>query len=464
MYNKITNKDILFFESILNKENIIIKADELKEYSKDELGKIIASPEIVLLVENSNEISLIMEYANEHNIPVVVRGSGTGLVGGCVPLYGGIVLSTIKMNHILELDEENLTLTVECGVLLKDIYSFLEEKGYFYAPDPGEKTATIGGNVQTNAGGMRAIKYGTTRDWVRGIEVVLPNGEVEVFGGKIVKDSTGYSLKNLLIGSEGTLGIVTKIILKIIAKPLETISLLVPFSNVKDCLKIIPNVIKSSPNIIALEFFENRTMKLSEKFLDKTYSSSNDECYLLLSYTSSSKDEIHQLFLKESKMFVDELGALDVYMIDNEHRKKTIWKIRESFLESIKASTYEMDECDVVVPIAKIESFLSFASILENKFQVRIPNFGHAGDGNLHLYVCKDHQSNTEFRKTLDDVFKELYNKADEFGGRVSGEHGIGFTKKEYMISSLGKTQIELMKGIKKVFDPNNILNPGKLF
>ena len=243
-YNKINQEDLDYLKTIVSEEDLIWGTNISEDFTKDELGTVTGKPEVMLYVKNTQEISKIMKYANEHYIPVVVRGSGTGLVGACVPLYGGIIINTSKMNKILELDEANLTLTVEPGVLLMEIYDYVEPKGYFYAPDPGEKSATIGGNIATNAGGMRAVKYGVTRDWVRAIEVVLPNGDIEWFGRKVVKDSTGYPLKQLMIGSEGTLGIITKAILKLEPKPVESISLLVPFKTEQEGLDAVPEIIK----------------------------------------------------------------------------------------------------------------------------------------------------------------------------------------------------------------------------
>jgi glycolate oxidase len=404
-----------------------------------------------------------MTYANENKIPVVVRGSGTGLVGGCIPIEGGIVLCTSKMNKILELDENNLTLTVEPGVLLLDIYEYVESRGYFYAPDPGEKTATIGGNISTNAGGMRAVKYGTTREWVVGLEVVLPSGKIEQFGRKVVKDSSGYSLKNLIIGSEGTLAIVTKAILKLIPKPKETLSLLVPFETREKAIEAVPEIIKAQFNTIAIEFFERNTILLSEEFLSKKFPEKRNDAYILLTFEGSTKAELKASYERAADICINQLDGVDAFMIDTQERREAVWKARGSFLEAIKSSTKEMDECDVVVPRSEVSNYIKFTYELQEKYNIRIPSFGHAGDGNLHIYICRDDYSKEEFDEILLKVFEELYKRAREVGGLVSGEHGIGFAKKSYLIEQLGETQVSLMNGIKKVFDPNNILNPGKV-
>ena len=463
MYKKIDNNDISYLSTIVDSKNFFVYDNIPEDYSKDELGTLVSKPEVLMFVTSADEISKIMKYANDNKIPVVVRGNGTGLVGGCVPLEGGIVICTSKMNKILELDENNLTLTVEPGVLLFEIYQYVESRGYFYAPDPGEKTATIGGNISTNAGGMRAVKYGTTRDWVVGLEVVLPNGDIEQFGRKVVKDSTGYSLKNLIIGSEGTLAIVTKAILKITPKPKETLSLLVPFETREDAIDAVPKIIKAQLNTIAIEFFERNTILLSEEFLSKKFPDKKSDAYILLTFEGHNKNELKFNYESAAEICIRELKAIDAFIVDTDDRKESVWKARGVFLEAIKSSTTEMDECDVVVPRSEVSEYIKFTYELQEKYNIRIPSFGHAGDGNLHIYICRDEYSKEEYDKILEKVFDEMYDRAIKVGGLVSGEHGIGYAKKGYMRQQLGETQINLMNGIKKVFDPNNILNPGKI-
>lgn len=463
LYKKIDEKDIAYLKTIVDSKSFFYKDQIADDYSKDEIGTVVGVPEVLMFVQTAEQISKIMKYANENIIPVVVRGSGTGLVGGCVPLEGGIVICTSRMNKILELDENNLTLTVEPGVLLFEIYQYLESRGYFYAPDPGEKTATIGGNISTNAGGMRAVKYGTTRDWIVALEVVLPNGDIEQFGRKVVKDSTGYSLKNLIVGSEGTLAIVTKAILKIAPKPKETLSLLVPFQSREEALEAVPEIIKAHLSTIAIEFFERNTILLSEEFLSKKFPDKNHDAYILLTFEGHNKKELKFNYEMAAELVIRELKAIDAYIVDTEERKDSVWKARGAFLEAIKSSTIEMDECDVVVPRSEISDFIKFTYELQEKYKVRIPSFGHAGDGNLHIYICRDNYSKEEFNIILEKVFDEMYQRANLVGGLVSGEHGIGFAKKEFMRKQLGDSQVRLMNGIKRVFDPNNILNPGKI-
>lgn len=462
-YNKVTSKDLEYLKILVPSEDFVAGEEISEDFHKDELGTVTGTPDVMLYVTTTEQVSKIMKYANDNLIPVVVRGSGTGLVGACVPLFGGIIINTCKMNNILELDESNLTLTVEPGVLLMEIYDYVEPLGYFYAPDPGEKSATIGGNIATNAGGMRAVKYGVTRDWVRALEVVLPNGDVEWFGRKVVKDSTGYPLKHLMIGSEGTLGIITKAILKLDPKPVESISLLVPFKTEQEGLDAVPEIIKAKVAPTAIEFFERNTILFAEEFLGKKFPDTKSDSYILLTFEGKTKEELNYNYKLAADVCLNDLGATDVFIVDTEERKESVWKARGAFLEAIKASTTQMDECDVVVPRSEIANYIKFTYELAEKYNIRIPSFGHAGDGNLHIYICKDQYSDEEFEAKLNQIFDEMYKKSKEVGGLVSGEHGIGYAKKQYMKEVLGESQVKLMQGIKKVFDPNNILNPGKV-
>ena len=463
MYKKLEKNDLEFLSSLVLPGNALVGKEISEDYHKDELGTVKGIPDIVLKVETAEEISKIMKFANDNIIPVVVRGSGTGLVGACVPIHGGILLDTTKMNHILNLDDKNLVLEVEPGVLIMDIYEYVEKLGYFYAPDPGEKTATIGGNVATNAGGMRAVKYGVTRNWVVALEVVLPTGEITQFGRIVAKNSTGYSLKDLVIGSEGTLAIITKIYLKLAPLPEKSISLLVPFANADDAIKSVPIALQSKITPTAVEFFDRNTIGFAESFLGKKFPETSHNAYILLTFDGMSDAEIDEKYKQGAELFLDKLGADDVLIVDTQERKADVWSARGAFLEAIKASTTFMDECDVVVPRDKIAEYLNFTHELSKKYNVRVPSFGHAGDGNLHIYICKDNLNDETWNTLLPQIFDEMYEKADQVGGLVSGEHGIGYAKREYMIKMLGNTQVNIMRGIKKAFDPNNILNPGKV-
>ena len=461
-YKKLTDADIAFFQKLCGPKRAVSGDDVNEDYCHDELSSIHRRPELLIIPSSTSEVSEIMRYANEHCIPVTPRGQGTGLVGGAVPLYGGILLDMSGMNKILELDEENLTLTVESGVLLMDVIKFVEEKNLFYPPDPGEKSATIGGNINTNAGGMRAVKYGVTRDYVRGLEVVLSDGRVMEFGGKVVKNSSGYSMKDIFVGSEGTLGIITQAILKLLPLPRRKLSLLVPFPSLDTAIETVPKIIKSRSIPTAVEFMQREVILASEQFLGRKFPDKSADAYLLLTFDGNSKEEIELAYHDVAEICLAE-GAIDVLISNTDERNESIWSARGAFLEAIKASTSEIDECDVVVPRKNVAEFIRFTNTLQEKHGLRIRSFGHAGDGNLHVYALRDKMEKAEWQTKLKAVFEDMYEKARLLGGKVSGEHGIGYAKQGYLRESAGPGQLELMRGIKAVFDPKNILNPGKV-
>lgn len=461
-YKKFDEADLKFLRDLCGAERVTARDDIGEDYCHDELGGTRARPDVHVKALSTDEVSKIMKYAFEKSIPVTVRGSGTGLVGGAVPLEGGILLDLSGMNNFLELDEKNMTLTLEPGVLLMDVGKYVEEHNLFYPPDPGEKTATIGGNISTNAGGMRAVKYGVTRDYVRALEVVLPNGDVIELGGKIAKNSSGYALKDLVAGSEGTLGVVTKATLRLLPLPKFKISLLVPFPDLKSAISTVPQIIRSSSVPTAVEFMEREVILAAEKFQARKFPDNSADAYLLLTFDGMSQQEIDLAYETVAKTCL-EAGALDVFISDTQERNESIWSARGAFLEAIKASTTDMDECDVVVPRSKVAEFVIFSHELQKKHNVRIRSFGHAGDGNLHIYVLKDDLGEEAWKKTLAATFADLYAKAKELGGQVSGEHGIGFAKKPFLAESLAPEVRALMRGIKQVFDPKGILNPHKV-
>lgn len=429
MYNKVNSEDLIKLKNIAGEQNVIFGDNINPDYAHDELGGVERMPEVLIRVHTTEEISEIMKYAYERTIPVTVRGSGTGLVGAAVPVEGGILLETTQMNKILELDAETLTVTVQPGVLLMELAAFCEENDFLYPPDPGEKSATIGGNISTNAGGMRAVKYGVTRDYVRGLTVVTPNGEIMNLGGKIAKNSSGYSLKDLIIGSEGTLCIITEAILKLVPLPKVSVSLLVPFPDMKSAIEAVPKIFGSKITPTAIEYMSRDTILFSEDYLGKRFPDTKNDAYILLTFDGNTDEQVDA----DMRVVADlclQIGALDAYIVDTEERKKAVWSARGAFLEAIKASTTEMDECDVVVPVNKIDEFIKFTHNLADEMNVRIPSFGHAGDGNLHIYICRDELDDEKWAEVLEICFDRMYKKAEEMGGLVSGEHGIGYAKK----------------------------------
>ena len=461
-YKKIDENDYKAILSIVPEERVLYKDNINEEYSHDELSSERSYPDIVVRVTSAEEVSKLMAYAKEHNIVVTPRGAGTGLVGASVAVEHGLIIDMTLMNHILELDEKNLTLTVEPGVLLMEIAAYVEERGFFYPPDPGEKSATIGGNISTNAGGMRAVKYGVTRDFVRGLEVVLTDGTILHLGGKVVKNSSGYDIKDMIIGSEGTLGIVTKAILKLLPLPRKNVSLLIPYPTLAQAIGTVPLIIASKAIPTAIEFMEREVILDAEKYLGRKFPDNQADAYLLLKFDGNTMEEIASYYDDTAQICLEQ-GAIDILIADTDERSESIWKARGAFLEAIKGSTTEMDEVDVVVPRSRVNEFVEFVHGLQKEMGVRIKLFGHAGDGNLHVYILRDDLSKEDWKKVLDATMERMYSHARELDGQVSGEHGIGLAKRPYLKESLQPEDLALMRRIKTAFDPTNILNPHKV-
>ena len=461
-YKNLTEQDLAGVAKIVPRERIRCADDIYDEYSHDELTATPSYPDLVVRATSAEEISGVLKYANKEHIAVTPRGAGTGLVGASVAVEHGIMIDTTLMHHFLELDEENLTLTLEPGVLLMEIYQYVEPKGLFYPPDPGEKTATIGGNISTNAGGMRAVKYGVTRDFVRGLEIVLADGTIMEVGGKVVKNSSGYDLKDMIIGSEGTLAFVTKAILKLLPLPQKAVSLLVPFPTLAQAIRTVPLIVKSKATPTAIEFMEREVIMDAENFLGQSFPDNQADAYLLLKFDGSNAEDIAKDYDAVAQLCLEQ-GAIDVLIADTDERADAIWKTRGSFLQAISGSTTMMDEVDVVVPRNKVNEFVEYVHALQDEMHVRIKSFGHAGDGNLHVYILRDDLDEEAWEKVLNDTMEKMYAKARTMDGKVSGEHGIGFAKKPYLKEDLDPAAVEIMRGIKKAFDPNNILNPRKV-
>lgn len=467
IYSKVTPQLIQEFKKIVPGK-VHEKEDINEDYFHDEMpiyGKGI--PEVVIEATNTEDIAAIVKLCYENNIPVIPRGAGTGLTGAAVALHGGVLIDMSKMNKILDYDMENFVVRVEPGVLLNTLAEDAKNQGLLYPPDPGEKFATLGGNASTNAGGMRAVKYGCTRDYVRAMTVVLPTGEIIHLGASVSKTSTGYSLINLMIGSEGTLGIITELTLKVIPAPKETISLIVPFENLKDCIGAVPKIFMAGLKPQALEFMEKEIVLSSERYLGKNVFPKEVEgvdigAYLLITFDGDRMDLLEELSEQAAEVVLEE-GAVDVLVADTPVKKKDAWEARSTFLEAIEAETKLLDECDVVVPVNQIPNYLSFVKSLEDQYDFAIKSFGHAGDGNLHIYTCANDMEEGEFKRQVAEFMDIIYKKAAECGGLISGEHGIGSGKMEYLAAFAGETSMRLMKGIKEVFDPKMILNPGKI-
>ena len=466
-YNAVTPEIIAQLEQVAP-GHVVVGADVNPDYSRDEMPIYgTRMPEVSIDVQSTEEVAGIMKICYENSIPVTTRGAGTGLAGGCTPICGGVVICTMRMNKILSYDLENFAVTVQPGVLLQQLADDALQHGCMYPPDPGEKMATLGGNVSTNAGGMRAVKYGCTRDYVRSLTVVLPTGEITHFGSTVSKTSSGYSLTNLMVGSEGTLGIITEMTLKLIPAPKATISLMAPFEDLDACISTVPKVFMNHFKPQALEFFEKEILISSEEYLGKQVFPRQIEgtdvgAYLLMTFDGDSDDELDPIVERAAEMLLEE-GALDVLVADTAPKLKDTWAARSSFLEGIEEQTKLLDECDVVVPVNKIADYVRYVNETGDKFDFTVKYFGHAGDGNLHIYTCSNDMELDEFKKQVDMFMSAIYKKAMELGGQISGEHGIGMGKVKYLAEAVGPVNMQLMQGIKKVFDPKMILNPGKV-
>ena len=439
-----------------------------EEYSHDEMpiyGRCL--PEAVCLAESTEEVSAILKICHEENVPVTVRGAGTGLVGGCVPIAGGIVLSTMRMNKILSYDMNNLVVHTQPGVRLCDLAADALAHGLMYPPDPGEKTATVGGNVSTNAGGMRAVKYGVTRDYVLAMTVVLPDGQIMKLGKTVCKTSSGYSLLHLMIGSEGTLGVITELTLKLVPKPRMDVSLILPFSDIATAIASVPAIKLANLDPQSIEFMERDIVDSSAAFTGNAVfptvvNGKEAGAYILVTLIGEGEAELTAKMDRLGEV-AEKTGAYDTLVVWTDGLKKDVWAARSAFLTVIEAETKLLDEMDVVVPVDRIAEFLVYTHDEAERQGVYVRSFGHAGDGNLHIYCCSNDLEEDEFKRRVKRLMDACYAKCTEFEGQVSGEHSIGHAKKAYLRESVGETAYGLMGAIKQVFDPKGILNPGKV-
>ncbi len=468
-YQPVTAEIAARLEAICGANNVIYRdQDRLEPYSRDEIPgtHYRQMPEIVVRPQSADEVAAIMRLANEERIPVTPRGAGSGLSGGAVPVFGGIVLATDRMNRILELDKANMMVVVEPGVIANDINEFLRPHELFYAGYPmSMETCYIGGNVAENAGGGKAIKYGVTSRYVLGLEVVLPSGEVMEVGGKLLKDVTGYNLLPLLTGSEGTLGVFTKIILKVIPLPKYQYDLLALFSDSRTAIDAVPATMVESGIIpTSIEYLDRESFLAACEFLNETLPYQDAGAMLLVSVDGSDPEQMAD-DCEALGTFLEKHGATVVYVADTPTNSERIWKIRRSVAEAFSLYFPRQSGEDIVVPPANIALVVEKFSQLATKYGVAIPCYGHAGDGNLHSRVsAPDSWSDQRWQQTLPEILHELYAVVAEQGGRISGEHGIGCKRLKYMETVVSETYLEVLKAIKKALDPNNIMNPGKIF
>ena len=467
-YAELTSDLAEQLKAIVGEANFQFGDDVNVDFSRDEMPIYgTKMPQAVVFPANTEEVSAIMKLCYDNDIPVTVRGAGTGLVGGCTPLAGGVVLCTMNMNKILEYDLNNLNVRIQPGVLLCDLAADALSHGMMYPPDPGEKTGSVGGNVSTNAGGMRAVKYGTTRDYVMAMTAVLPNGEIMEIGRAVNKTSSGYSLLHLIIGSEGTLAVITELTMKLIPNPPANTSFILPFEDIDAAISAVPSIKLAGLDPQSIEFMERDIVDASAAHTGNNIFPTNVEgeevgAYILVTLDGNDPDEIFQRAEKLLEVSMEH-GAFDALVVDQPSEKEAVWSARSAFLTVIENDSELLDEMDVVVPTDKIAEFLHYIYGVGADLGMRIRSFGHAGDGNLHIYCAGDDMPVEDFLATSTKVMEAAYAKCAELGGQVSGEHGIGYAKKEYLRESVGETAMGLMAGIKAVFDPKGLLNPGKI-
>jgi glycolate oxidase len=458
------NQEILkMLSHILGEGYILTDSEALDRYSSDETPHgLRIPPEVVVKPQTTEQVSEVLKIADQQKIPVTFRGQGTGLTCGAVPIYGGILMSFEKMNRIVEIDEDNLMAVAEAGVVLIDLREEVEKRGLFYPADPGEKTSMLGGNVATNAGGMNCVKYGKVRDYVLGLEAVLASGKILQLGGKTVKRSSGYELMQLLIGSEGTLAAVTKVILRLIKLPRLFITLYIPFQDMGGAFRSVSEILRKRITPTAIEFTEREAILETERQTGKKMPSHDAEAYLIIRLDGDDENTLLSEGEKISEICMAN-SAVDVLVADTKESQSKIWDIRSVFYENIVRNN-DAEIIDTAIPPSQIPEFMNVVKDISNKYGVKIISYGHAGDGNLHIHPIRGDLSKEEWTKRLPNVMDEVYKASIRIGGTISGEHGIGVSKKHYFQENFDNEQIRLMKMIKTAFDPNNILNPGKIF
>ncbi|MGI6096532.1 MAG: FAD-binding oxidoreductase [Dethiobacteria bacterium] len=442
--------------------------EKMENYAHDEVAgeKYAHMPEVVVKPAAKEEIAAIVRLANKKLIPITPRGAGSGLSGGAVPVYGGILLSVERMNKVLEIDRENMVIVVEPGVITNEINKMLKEYGLFYAGYPMSlESCFIGGNVAENAGGGKAIKYGVTGRYVLGLEVVLPTGEIAEFGGKRVKDVTGYDMVGLMVGSEGTLGIFTKIILRLLPLPTAKVDLLVLFNDVETAISIVPEIISKGRIVpTAIEFMDRLSAQTACEYLNEQIPYEKAGAMLLIELDGNNREQLEAEYEVIGELCLDK-GAIEVYVADNYTTQERIWGVRRAIAEAFKVVSPVQSLEDIVVPISKIPNLMPHLERLSKKYNVQIPCYGHAGDGNLHATVVKSPDTSMEhWEAVIDRVLAELYEAAKGFGGTISGEHGIGHKRSKFMPSIVGDVELTAMRRIKNALDPLNLMNPGKIF
>ncbi len=448
---------------ILGPEKVIIDREILDSYSKDETSDLSAMPDILVRAASVNDVSATLRVCNERGVPVIPRGAGTGVTGGAVPVRGGVVLSLEKMNRVIEIDRENMVAVVEPGVITRTIQDAAMAEGLMYPPDPASlESCSIGGNVAENAGGPHAVKYGVTKDYVLGLEFVLADGSIITTGGKIVKNVTGYNLSGILIGSEGTLAVITKIFLRLTPAPRHTIDMLIPFATLEDAAEAVHAILINRIVPCAIEFMEHDAIMLVAKFLNRDMHFPDAGAHLLIQINGSSEQAV--LDDVETIGGAVRVDQETIILAQSPLQRERLWKARRSIREAIHAESPVFLAEDCVVPRSKIPKFLTELKSFFQSRTLRSVMFGHAGDGNVHIDVLKGDLDYDLWKSMLPDLKREIYKRAIRLGGTITGEHGVGYIRREYLDLALSPGEIELLKRIKNAFDPKGILNPDKIF
>jgi glycolate oxidase len=464
MYRKVDEHIIDALRRIVGEGNVVLGAEAMEPYAHDEVVGLRAEPEVVVRATDAAQVADIFKLAQRERVPVTPRGAGMGLSGGAVPVCGGIILSLEKMKRILEIDKENLMVTVEPGVITGDIHRAVEAEGLFYPPDPASlDSCTIGGNIAEGAGGPRAVKYGVTKDYVCGLEAVLPSGEIITCGGKLVKNVTGYNMVQLLIGSEGTLAVVTKIILRLVPLPKVRVDLLVPYDDFQSAANTVSAIIAHRIVPTTIEFMERDSVAAVERLLQKEVPHHDAAAHLLIQLDGSRPDTVDADYEVVGDLCLEN-GARDVLVAKDQYTRDRLWEARRKIIEALKHESPINHMEDVVVPRAEIPPLLKGIKDVAARYAVRVVSFGHAGDGNVHVNVLKDDLPMERWEELVPPLAEEIYRLTLSLGGTITGEHGVGVSRRRYLPLALDAAQIELMRGIKAVFDPNGILNPGKIF
>lgn len=464
-FQSLRDEDIRFFLKLLGESRATVESAALVEYGHDETEDLQFDPEIVLKPETTAEVSSILTYCNEHHIPVTPRGGGSGLAGGALPVHGGVSLSMEKFDRILEIDERNLQVTTEPGVITEVLQNAVQEKGLFYPPDPASKGwCYIGGNVANNSGGPKAVKYGVVKDYVLNLEMVLPDGSVIWTGANVLKNSTGYNLTQLAVGSEGTLGVVTKIVLRLIPYPKFNLLLLAPFNSAEKACAAVSAIFRAGVTPSGLEFMERDAIDWAIDYVGESpvQIAEDVQAQLLIEVDGNDMDVLYK-DCETIQNVLEQFEVGDILFADNDEQKNALWHLRRNVAHAVKTRSVYKEE-DTVVPRAELPELLKSVKEIGARYGFKSVCYGHAGDGNLHVNIIRGELSEADWNEKLPLGINEIFQKVVSLGGTLSGEHGIGWVQKDYMPIAFNDVQLRLMKEIKGVFDPRGIMNPGKIF